>query len=60
MKNDERVIVVGQCWQSSQNGQVYDPRGLSPTLVVGHHAGVEPKIIVYEDEQDDIRTIPQP
>ena len=49
-KNDE-VIIVGQVWRSSQNGQVYDPRGVSPTICVGHHAGVEPKIIVYEDEQ---------
>ena len=50
--NDE-VIVVGQVWRSSQNGAVYDPRGVSPTICVGHHAGVEPKIIVYEDEQEN-------
>ena len=46
---NDKVIVVGQVWKSSQNGQVYDPRGVSPTICVGHHAGVEPKIIVYED-----------
>jgi len=50
---NDKVIVVGQVWRSSQNGQVYDPRGVSPTICVGHHAGVEPKIIVYEDEQDN-------
>lgn len=44
MKTDQ-VIVVGQVWRSSQNGMVYDPRGVSPTICVGHHAGVEPKII---------------
>jgi len=47
--NDE-VLVVGQVWKSSQNGAVYNPRGIAPTICVGHHAGVEPKIIVYEDE----------
>ena len=53
----DRLIIVGQVWQSSQNGQVYDTRGVSPTILAGHHAGVEPKIIVYEDEQEsDIRT----
>ena len=45
-----RVVVVGYVYRSQQNGQVYDPRGLSPTICVGHHAGVEPRIIEYEDE----------
>lgn len=40
--------IVGQVWQSKQNGKVYDPGGLAPCLCVGHHAGVEPKIIEYE------------
>ncbi len=51
----DRVIIVGQVWKSSQNGAVYNPRGIAPTLCVGHHAGVEPKIIVYEDEQEGDR-----
>lgn len=28
---------------------VYDPEGISPCICVGHHSGVEPKIIEYED-----------
>ena len=40
--------IVGQIWRSRQNGMVYDPEGISPTICVGHHAGVEPKIIEYE------------
>lgn len=45
-----KCIVVGQIWKSQQNGMVYDPRGLSPTICVGHHSGVEPKIIEYEKD----------
>lgn len=52
---NDKVIVVGQVWKSSQNGAVYDTRGVSPTICAGHHAGVEPKIIVYEDEQEKSR-----
>jgi len=48
-----RCLIVGYVWKSSQNGQVYDPMGISPCLTVGNHAGVEPKIIEYED---NIRT----
>ena len=48
-----RCIITGQIWKSKQNGQVYDPDGLSPCICVGHHSGVEPKIIVYKDEQDE-------
>ena len=39
-----------QIWKSQQNGWVYDPDGISPCLNVGHHAGVEPKIIVYDKD----------
>lgn len=39
-----KVKVMGKCWESSQNGLVYDPNGLSPTIVCGSHSGVEPKI----------------
>lgn len=45
------VIVAGKVWQSSQNGLVFDPHGISPTICVGCHAGVEPKIIIYKDEE---------
>lgn len=40
--------IAGYIWKSRQNGMVYDPEGISPTIVVGHHAGVEPKIIEYD------------
>ena len=42
--------IAGQIWRSKQNGKVYDPDGLSPCICVGHHAGVEPKIIGYDDD----------
>ncbi len=41
--------IVGKVWKSKQNGMVYDPDGISPCICVGHHSGVEPKIIEYED-----------
>ena len=53
MNNVIRCIVVGFIYKSQQNGQVYDPNGVAPTICVGHHAGVEPRIIVYEDDQDE-------
>lgn len=45
-----QCLIVGAIWKSSQNGQVYDPRGVSPTICAGCHSGVEPKIIVYEED----------
>ena len=45
---EQRALRLFQIWRSQQNGWVYDPEGLSPCLGVGHHAGVEPKIIEYE------------
>ena len=47
-----RCLIVGQIWKSKQNGMVYDPNGIVPCICVGHHAGVEPRIIVYEDKID--------
>lgn len=44
-----QCMIVGKVWRSRQNGMVYDPRGISPTICVGRHVGVEPKIIVYEE-----------
>jgi hypothetical protein len=40
--------------------QVYDPKGIARAIKSTDGSGNVPKIIVYEDEQDDIRTIPQP
>lgn len=56
MMNDIQCIVIGYVWKSSQNGVVYDPCGVSPAICAGHHAGVEPKIIVYEDEDEINKT----
>ena len=47
-----RCIEVGSVWRSRQNGKVYDPQGIAPTICVGHHAGVEPKIIEYEKNNE--------
>lgn len=44
-----RCLIVGQIWKSKQNGKVYSPEGIAPCICVGNHAGVEPKIIVYEN-----------
>ena len=47
----DRIVITGQVWESRQNGMVYDVRGLSPTITVGNHSGVEPKIsMVYESD----------
>lgn len=49
MKTD--IVIVGQIWKSLTNGMVYSPDGLSPCLVVGCHSGVEPKIIIIEEDE---------
>ena len=45
-----RCVIAGRVWKSRQNGLVYDPCGVAPTICVGHHSGVEPKIIEYEKD----------
>ena len=46
-----KIETIGQIWKSEANGYVYGVMGLSPTLCVGAHSGVEPKIlIIIEDE----------
>jgi hypothetical protein len=45
-----KCLIVGYVWKSNQNGAVYDPRGIAPTICAGCHSGVEPKIIVYEED----------
>lgn len=42
------VKMIGRVYKSQQNGGVFDPDGIAPCICVGHHSGVEPKIIVYE------------
>jgi len=44
-----RVKPLMKIWKSHQNGWVYDTQGLCPTLTVGQHSGVEPKIIEYDN-----------
>ena len=51
--NNNKCILIGYVYRSRQNGGVYDPQGVAPTICVGCHSGVEPKIIVYEDEPKD-------
>ena len=50
---EQRALRLFQIWRSQQNGWVYDPEGLSPCLGVGHHSGVEPKIIEYDKVYDN-------
>lgn len=44
-----RIEIIGQIWRSLTNGMVYSTQGLSPTLCCGAHNGVEPKILITED-----------
>lgn len=52
-----QIYVIGQIWKSEANGQVYHRGGLSPTICCGAHNGVQPKIIVIEDEQEGVSGI---
>ena len=46
------ILRIGQIWKSECNGWVYDTTGICPALTVGQHAGVAPKILVYEEDSD--------
>ena len=48
-----KIMVLGYVWKSQQNGAVYDWGGLSPCLNCGCHSGVEPKIMVYYEADND-------
>ena len=48
-----RIKIIGYVWKSQQNGAVYDVTGVSPNLVCGNHAGVEPKIMEVKYERED-------
>ena len=48
--DDIRIRRIGQIWKSEVNGWVYDMRGLAPSLTVGQHSGVSPKILVYDED----------
>ena len=39
-----KIIPIGRIWKSEANGWVYHRGGISPTLCVGAHNGVQPKI----------------
>lgn len=51
-QKSSKCLIAGKVWKSQQNGYVYDPCGVAPCLCVGHHSGVEPKIIEYEKNQE--------
>lgn len=48
MEQQPLPLCMGRIYKSKQNGNVYNPEGISPCICVGHHSGVEPKIIEYE------------
>lgn len=58
LKGMDKIIVLGKIWKSETNGAVYSPEGISPTLTVGAHSGVSPKILLYEEK--DTRPVPDP
>lgn len=39
-----KIYPIGKIWKSEANGWVYHRGGVSPTLCVGQHSGVQPKI----------------
>lgn len=39
-----KIIPIGKIWKSEANGWVYHRGGVSPTLCIGQHSGVQPKI----------------
>lgn len=48
-----RIVTVGRLWRSEANGQVYGTGGLCPTICAGAHGGVQPKILVCDEKEDD-------
>ena len=41
-----RIEKIGQYYKTSEmNGWVYGTNGISPTICVGAHGGVEPRIV---------------
>ena len=41
-----QIFSLGKIWKSEANGHVYHSGGVSPTLCVGQHSGVQPKTII--------------
>ena len=41
-----QIFSLGKIWKSEANGHVYHSGGVSPTICVGQHSGVQPKTIV--------------
>ena len=51
MKRIDRIVIEGYVYESRQNGLVLNMGGVSPTIGVGCHSGVEPKIkVVYDTD----------
>lgn len=51
MQKTEKIIRLGSWSNSRANGGVYSVDGISPTLCVGCHSGVEPKILIVKDDK---------
>lgn len=51
MQKMNKIIRLGSWSNSSANGGVYSIDGISPTLCVGCHSGVEPKILIVKDDK---------
>ena len=45
-----KIYAIGKIWKSETNGWVYHRGGVSPTLCCGAHNGVQPKVLVAEDD----------
>ena len=46
-----KIEPIGKIWKSEANGWVYWSGGLSPTICVGAHSGVQPKILIIEEDE---------
>lgn len=51
MTRTSRIVIEGYVYNSKQNGLVLNMCVVAPTIAVGHHSGVEPRIkVVYETD----------
>lgn len=45
----DSITIRGWIYRSRQNGVVVDAGGVAPTLSVGKHSGVEPRVLWYDE-----------
>lgn len=50
--NKLKIRPIGKIYKSEQNGLVYDPNGIAPCVCAGCHSGVEPRIVIYNNEDE--------